>query len=104
MGMLHVGRAQYLTLVGPGGAQQPFIVHAGDHVLDLSVAIAALHLGIKWLQAGRQNYRPYLYFDLLRRLLKIDGVILTDAFAYTTFLLFEVKTAVINICNKGDCL
>ena len=104
MGVLHVGRAQYLTLVGPGGAQQPFIVHAGDHVLDLSVAIAALHLGIKWLQAGRQNYRSYLYFYLLRRLLKIDGVILTDAFAYTTFLLFEVKTTVINICNKGDCL
>jgi hypothetical protein len=104
MGMLHVGRAQYLTLVGPGGAQQPFIVHAGDHVLDLSVAIAALHLGIKWLQAGRQNYRSYLYFYLLRRLLKINGVILTDAFAYTTFLLFDVKTAVINICNKGDCL
>jgi hypothetical protein len=104
MGMLHVGRAQYLTLVGPGGAQQPFIVHAGDHVLQLAVAIVALYLRIKWLQAGRQDYRPYLYFDLLRRLLKIDGVILTDAFAYTTFLLFEVKTAVIDICNKGDCL
>jgi hypothetical protein len=104
MGVLHVGRAQYLTLVGPGGAQQPFIVHAGDHVLDLSVAIVAPRLGIEWLQAGRQNYRPYLYFDLLRRLLKIDGVILTDAFAYTAFLLFEVKTALINICNQGDCL
>jgi hypothetical protein len=104
MGVLHVGRAQYLTLEGPGGAQQPFIVHAGDHVLDLSVAIAAPHLGIKWLQAWRQNYRSYLYFYLLRRLLKIDGVILTDAFAYTTFLLFEVKTAVIDICNKRDCL
>jgi hypothetical protein len=104
MGMLHVGRAQYLTLVGPGGAQQPFIVHAGDHVLDLSVAIAALHLGIEWLQAGRQNYRPNFYFDLLRCLLKIDGVILTNAFAYTTFLLFEVKAAIIDICNKGNCL
>jgi hypothetical protein len=102
--MLHVGRAQYLPLVGPGGAQQPFIVHAGDHVLDLSVAVAAQHLGIKWLQAGRQNYRPNFYFDLLRRLLKIDGVILTDAFAYTTFLLFEVKAAIIDICNKGNCL
>jgi len=104
MGMPHVGRAQYLTLVGPGGAQQSFIVHAGDHVLDLSVAIAALHLGIKWLQAGRQDYRSHLYFDLLRRLLKIDGVIFTDAFAYATFLLFEVKAAVINIGNKGNCL
>ena len=104
MGVLHVGRAQYLTLVGPGGAQQPFIVHAGDHVLQLAVAVVAPHLGIKWLQAGRQNDRPYLYFDLLRRLLKIDGVVLTDAFADATFLLFEVKTAVINICDKGDCL
>ena len=37
-------------------------------------------------------------------MLKIYGVILTDSFAYTTFLLFKVKTAVINICDKGDRL
>jgi len=37
-------------------------------------------------------------------LLKIDGVILTDSFAYKTFLLFKVKTTVIDICDKGDCL
>jgi hypothetical protein len=37
-------------------------------------------------------------------LLKIYGVILTNSFANTTFLLFEVKAAFINICDKGNCL
>jgi hypothetical protein len=36
--------------------------------------------------------------------LKIYGLILADPFANTTFLLFKVKTAVINICDKRDCL
>jgi hypothetical protein len=35
---------------------------------------------------------------------KIDGVIFTDAFANSTFFLFEVNTAVIDVGNQGDCL
>ena len=38
------------------------------------------------------------------RLLKIYGVALTYAFANTAFLLFKVNTAIIDICNKGNCL
>ncbi len=41
---------------------------------------------------------------LLRRLFQIYCVILAHPFANTTFVLFEVKTAFINICNKGNCL
>ena len=104
MGMLLVGRAQDLAFVWPGGAQQPFIIHTGYNVRHPSVAIVAPHLGVKWLKARRQNDRRYFYFDLLRFLLKIYGVIFTDPFANTTFLLFKVKAAFINICDKRNCL
>jgi hypothetical protein len=35
---------------------------------------------------------------------KIDGVVFTNTFADTTFLLFEVNTAFIDVGNQGDCL
>ena len=35
---------------------------------------------------------------------KIYGVILANSFANTTFLLFKVKAAFINICDKRNCL
>jgi hypothetical protein len=104
MGMLFVGSTQDLTFVWPGGAHQPFIVHTGNHVLKLSVAIFSPHLGIKCLKARRQNDRPYIDFYLLRRLIEIDGLILTDAFANTTFLLFQVNTAFIDISDQGNGL
>jgi hypothetical protein len=37
-------------------------------------------------------------------LAKINGFILTDSCADTTFLLFKVKTVFINISDKGNCL
>jgi hypothetical protein len=37
-------------------------------------------------------------------LIQIDGLILTDAFANTTFLLFQVKTTFINIRDQGNGL
>ena len=104
MGMLLVGSTQYLTFVWPGGAHQPFIVHTGYHVLQLSVAIFIPHLRIKCLNARRQNDRPYIDFNLLRRLFEINGLILTDCFANTTFLLFEIKTAFIDISDQGNGL
>ena len=36
--------------------------------------------------------------------MKVDGLILTDAFANTTFLLFEVEAAFIYIGDKGNGL
>jgi hypothetical protein len=104
MGMLLVGSTQYLTFVWPGGAHQPFIVHTGYHVLQLSVAIFIPHLRIERLNTRRQDYCSYFYFYLLGRLIQIDGLILTDRFANTTFLLFKVKTAFINISDKGNGL
>jgi hypothetical protein len=104
MGMLPVGSAQDLTLIRPGGAHQPFIVHAGDHVLHLSVAIFIPHPRIIRLKARRQNDRPYIYLYLLRRLIQINGVILAYCFANTTFLLFQVKTAFINVSDQGNGL
>jgi hypothetical protein len=102
--MLLVGSTQYFTLVWPGGAHQPFIVHTGDHILHLSVTISVPHLGIKWLKARRQNDRRYFYFYLLRRLTEIDGLILTDSFTNTTFLLFQVKTAFIDVRDQRNGL
>ena len=37
-------------------------------------------------------------------MLKIDGIVLTDAFANTAFFLFQVNTAFINIGDQGNCL
>jgi hypothetical protein len=37
-------------------------------------------------------------------LIQIDGLILTDSFANTTFSLFQVKTAFINIRDQGNGL
>jgi hypothetical protein len=102
--MLLVGSTQDLTFVRPGGAHQPFIVHAGDHVLKLSVAIFVPHLGVKGLDAGRQNDRSYIDLYLLRRLFEIDGLILTDRFANPAFFLFQVKTAFIDVRDQGDGL
>ena len=53
---------------------------------------------------GDRNDRSYFYFYLLGRLIQIDGLILTDRFANTTFLLFKVKTAFIDISDKGNGL
>jgi hypothetical protein len=104
MGMLLVGSTQYLTFVWPGGAHQPFIIHTGDHVLQLSVAVFIPHLRIKCLNARCQNDCSYFDFYLFRDLAKINGFILTNSFANTTFLLFKVKTAFIDIRDKGNGL
>ena len=104
MGMLLVGGTQDLALVRPGGAHQPFVVKTGDHVLHLSVAVVICHLRIEWLKARRQNDRPDVDFHLLCRLIQIDRLILTDSFANTTFLLFQVKTAFVNIRDQGNGL
>ena len=104
MGMLLVGSTQDLSFVWTGGGHEPFIVHTGDHVRKLTVAILLPDLRIKWLDARRQKYRPYIYFYLLRLLFEIDGLILTDRFANPTFLFFKEKTAFINIRDKGNGL
>ena len=104
MGMLFVGSTQDLTFIWPGGAHQPFIVHTGNHVLKLSVTVFIPHLRIKWLKARRQNDRSYIDFYLLRRLIEIDGLILTDSLANTAFLLFQVNTAFIDIRDQGNGL
>jgi hypothetical protein len=36
--------------------------------------------------------------------MKVDGLILTDAFANSAFLLFKVKAAFIDISDKGNGL
>jgi hypothetical protein len=104
VGMLPVGRAQDLTFVRTGGAQQPFEVHTGYNVLHLPIAVAAHHRGIERLEPGGQNDGPDVDVCLLRRLLKIDGVIFTDAFADPALFFFEVKTAFIDISDKGNGL
>ena len=102
--MLLVGGTQYFTLVRPGGAHQPFVVHAGDHVLHPSVAVFIPHLQIKWFKAGRQKDRPYFYFYLLGRLIEIDSVVLAHCFADATFPLFQVEAAFIDVCDKRNGL
>ncbi len=104
LGMYLVGGSKDFTLVWPGGAHQPFIVHAGDHILQLSVAVFIPRFWIKWLKARRQNDSPHFYFYLLRRLVEIDSVVLTYCFAYTTLLLFQVKAAFIDVSDQWNGL
>ena len=102
MGMLLIGSAPYLTSVRSGGAYDSFIVHTGYHVLKRSVPIVAFQLGVEWFIPGRQKDHPHFHFHLLRRLIKVYGLIITDAFANTAFPFVKVKTGFrINIADKG---
>ena len=72
--------------------------------MKFSVTIFIPHLRIERLNARGQNDCPYLHFYFLCRLIQIDGVILTDSFANTAFLLLQVQTAFIDIRDQGDGL
>ena len=102
--MFLVRRSQHLAFVGPGGGQQPFIVHTGDHVLHFSVTIFIFNLRIKRFYTGGKNDRPDVYVYLLGCLTEINCTGLTHASADITFFLFEEKTAFIDIGNEGNCL
>jgi hypothetical protein len=103
--MLSVIRAPYLTFVGSGSAQQPFVFQTGYHVLERSVAKFVTDFGIKRLKSGRQNYGPDIYFNLLGRLIKIYGVVLTYSLTKTAFLVLKVETGFrVDIGIKRDCL
>ena len=102
--MLHVGGTQDLPCVRSRGAQEPLVVHAGDHVRELPVVVFLLGLGVKGLKARSQNDRPYTDLFLLRCLLQVDGVVLANSFADAALVLFEIETALIDIGDQGDGL
>ena len=72
--------------------------------MHLSVTIFIFDLGIKGLNPGRENYRSDIDFCFLDSLSEIYGVSLTDAATDITLILFQVKTAFINIRNQGNGL
>jgi hypothetical protein len=104
MRMLQIGRAEDFPLVRSGRGQQPLIIHAAYNIGKLSVVIFLLDLWIKRLKSGRQNDRSDLYFFFLRCLLQIYCFVLADRFANTTFLLFEIETAFVNVGNERNRL
>jgi hypothetical protein len=103
-GMSPVGSPQDLPFVRPGGAQQPLEVHAGDYVLELTVAVFLPQSGIERLETRSQQHGPYVYVNLLRLLFQIDGIVFTYGFADTAFLFLKVKTAFIDIGDQGNGL
>ena len=94
VGMLLVGRAPDLALIGTGGAQYPFKVEAGYDVLHLPVAIIAPQFGVERLKARGQDDRPYLYLHPLRLLMEIYRLVLADPSADGAFLALEEEAAV----------
>ncbi len=67
MGMLLVGGTQDLAPVGAGGAQEPLVVHTGDHVLrTLRSGIPSCTFGIKGLEAGGEDDGAHVDLLLLR--------------------------------------
>jgi len=91
-------------LVRPRGGEEPLVVHAGDHVLELSVVVLGPHLRVEGLEAGREDHSRDINFFLLGRLIEVYGGILTDTLADSTFLVLEVETALIDIRDEGNCL
>ena len=102
--MLPVGSTQDLAFVRSRGAHQPLVVHAGDDVRKLSVAVFIPDLRVKRFKTWGQDDRPNLDFDFLRCLIEIDGLTLTDSLANAAFLFFKVKAAFINIRDQGNGL
>ena len=98
--MVLVRRPQDVALVRPGGAEQPLEVHAGDDVLVGAVAVVAPHLGIERLVAGREHDRADLDFDLLRRLVEVDGVVLAHAGADRAGLVLQVQAGVVDVGDQ----
>ncbi len=104
LGMFLVGGTKHFSFVRSGGRQQAFIVHAGDDVFKLSVAIFLLHFRVVRFDPGRKNDGPHIDVHLFRRLIQIDGVVLTHPFADAAFFLFEVNAAFIDIGDQGNGL
>jgi len=104
MRMLFIRSPQDFPFVRAGGAQQPFEVHAGNDILHPSVAVFVPNLGSISLDARRQDYRPYLNFHFFRGLGEINGIIFANRFAYTAFLIFQIKAAFIDISDQRNCL
>jgi len=87
-----------------GGAQQPFIIKAGDHILKIAVVEILSHPGIKRLEPRGEENGSHVYVHFLGFLAEINGAVLADAFADAAFLLFKVDAAFVNIRDKRDCL
>jgi len=90
--------------VGPGSAQQPFKVQAGNHIFKFAVAEIAPHLGIKCLITRGQQDGADLDVHLLRFLIKIDSAILANAIADAAFFVFQVKAVFMDIGDQGNRL
>ena len=104
VGMASVRGAQDLAFVWTGGAHQPFVVHAGDDVLQPAVAVLVADFRIKNVIAGGENDRPHLQLDLLRDLVQIDGVVLARILADPAFLFLQVQAALIDVGDQRDGL
>jgi hypothetical protein len=102
--MLLVGPTEYLALVGPRGGEEALVVHAGDHILELSVAVFCSHPGIEGLDTGCEDDGSDVDLFFLRRLREIDGLVLTYRFADTALLLFQVEAALVDVGDQRDCL
>jgi len=89
--MLLVGRAQGLPFERPCGAQQAFVVQAGDHVLDLTVAVVTPQPGVEYLVARGQDDGPHVDLDLLGLLMQIDGPVLAHAHTDVALLVFQIQ-------------
>jgi hypothetical protein len=61
-------------------------------------------LRVEGLDAGGQDDGADVDVDLLRFLLQIDGVVLTDRLTDTALLLFEIEAALVDVGDQGDGL
>ena len=90
--------SDYVTYFGE------FWNNTGKDIGQLPVPVFILHLGIKRFNAVGKNDRAHIDLDFFLGLPEIDGFGLAHAPADIALVLFEVKTAVIDIGDQGDGL
>ena len=104
VGVFFVRSTQDLSCIGAGGGQQALEVHAGDDVLHPAVTVFLPHGRVEGHDTGSQDHGPHVDFELFDRLPEIDGFGLADPSTDITLLFFEIKTAVVDVGDKGNRL
>jgi hypothetical protein len=104
VGMLQIGGAQDLSLVGTCRGQETLVVHGGDQVLEVAVVVLCSCFGIEGVHAGGEDHGGHIDLDFFGNLSEVDGLVLADRFTDAALLVLEVEAAFVDVGDQGDSL
>ena len=104
VGVLEVRLAQDLARVRAGRAQKALVVHAGDDVLKLAVAVLFPHLRVEGLETRGKDDGADVDLLLLGLHRQVDRVLLADSLADAALLLLQVQAALVDVRDERDGL